>query len=129
MRNWDVLDLDVRPQAPRIIASHDDARAIVLHLRAGEELQEHEVHERAWLLVLTGEVEVESQDGTRASGGCGLLSEFTPRERHHVRARSDTRLLLFLTPWPGSGHPGAMSLADKRNVRERARERAHDDVA
>jgi hypothetical protein len=37
-------------------------------------------------------------------------------------ARSDARLLLVLAPWPGDGHPGAMSLEDKASARERARE-------
>jgi hypothetical protein len=32
---------------------------------------------------------------------------FDPRERHTVTARTDTRLLLVLAPWPGDGHPGA----------------------
>jgi hypothetical protein len=39
----------------------------------------------------------------------GVLVEFDPGERHAVRAVSDTRLLLLLTPWPAAGHPGAMS--------------------
>ena len=36
----------------------------------------------------------------------GHLFEFDPGERHEVEARSDARLLLLLTPWPGAGHPG-----------------------
>lgn len=127
MKNWDLLSLAVTPHAPKIVASTSDARAIVLHLPAGELLQEHEVHERAWVVVLAGEVEIETEDGALATGGTGLLTEFEPRERHEVRARSDARLLLLLTPWPGSGHPGTMSLSDKAHARERARERARPD--
>ena len=41
-----------------------------------------------------------------------------------MRAKADSRLLLFLAPWPGDGHPGAMSLDDKANARERAQERS-----
>ena len=41
-----------------------------------------------------------------------------------MRARSDARLLLLLSPWPGAGHPGAMTLDEKAEVRERAKERA-----
>ena len=48
----------------------------------------------------------------------------TRRSSTRSRADADTRLLLFLAPWPGDGHPGAMSLDDKANARERAQERA-----
>jgi redox-sensitive bicupin YhaK (pirin superfamily) len=123
MRSWDLSELPVEPHAPRIVASSADARAIVLKLPAGEALEEHQVHERAWLVVLEGEVEIKAHGGAQASGGMGLLAEFEPRERHEVRARSDARLLLLLTPWPGPGHPGTMSLEYKEHVRERARER------
>jgi redox-sensitive bicupin YhaK (pirin superfamily) len=129
VRSWDLSEVPVEPHTPRIVASRDDARAIVLNLPAGEALQEHEVHERAWLVVLEGEVEIDAHDGSRVSGGRGLLSEFEPRERHEVRARSNARLLLLLTPWPGAGHPGAMSLADKRLARQRARGRTSSDAA
>ncbi len=37
---------------------------------------------------------------------------------------ADARLLLVLAPWPGDGHPGAMTLDEKAHVRERARDRA-----
>jgi quercetin dioxygenase-like cupin family protein len=124
MKSWNLSELPVVPHAPRIIASSGDARVIVLNLPAGEALDEHQVHERAWLVVLEGEVEITAHGGAQASGGVGLLTEFEPRERHEVRARSDARLLLLLTPWPGPGHPGAMSLAYKERVREHARERS-----
>ena len=51
-----------------------------------------------------GEVEFE-QDGSTVSGGPGFVAHFDPKERHEVRAVSDARLLLFLAPWPGEGHP------------------------
>ena len=41
-----------------------------------------------------------------------------------MSARPDSRLLLFLAPWPGDGHPGAMGLEEKAHARERAREHA-----
>ena len=46
----------------------------------------------------------------RVAGGSGLMVEFAPGERHAVRALTTARLLLLLTPWPGDGHPGTMSL-------------------
>ena len=72
---------------------------------AGERLQEHQVHERAWLAVIGGAIEIDDADGGTISGGAGLLAAFDPNERHEVRATEDARLLLVLSPWPGEGHP------------------------
>ena len=55
----------------------------------------------------------------------GVLVYLPPRERHEVRALTDARVLLLLTPWPGSGHPGTMTLEQKAEVRARAAERAN----
>jgi quercetin dioxygenase-like cupin family protein len=123
METWDVGQLDGSPHKPEILSSSEAARVIALSLPAGERLQDHEVHERAFLAVLGGEVEVEAGDDT-VSGGAGLVAEFGPGERHEVRATADARLLLVLAPWPGNGHPGAMTLEEKAQARERARERA-----
>jgi redox-sensitive bicupin YhaK (pirin superfamily) len=122
MNHWKITNLELKPHAPEILASNDDARAIALLLRAGESLDDHEVHERAWLMVIDGEVEVTSSTGGSAIGGCGLLVEFAPSECHAVHARSDARLLLLLTPWPGAGHPGTMTLEQKTNARRDAAE-------
>jgi quercetin dioxygenase-like cupin family protein len=84
---------------------------------------DHQVHERAWVSILSGDVEITTTAGERIAGGPGLVVEFAPAERHAVRAVSDARLLLLLTPWPGAGHPGPMSLENKAHVRERAVER------
>jgi quercetin dioxygenase-like cupin family protein len=94
----------VQPQHPQVLDSRDEGRTILLALAAGDSLQEHQVHERAWVLVLVGEVEIED-GGDKVTGGSGLLALFDPGERHEVRARSDARLLLVLAPWPGEGHP------------------------
>jgi redox-sensitive bicupin YhaK (pirin superfamily) len=106
MNYWDLRTIDVRPHQPQILQSdRGEGRAIAINLPAGELLQEHEVHERAYLLVVDGEVEIEGEDSVR--GGAGLLAVFDPKERREVRAASDARLLLVLAPWPGEGHPGA----------------------
>jgi quercetin dioxygenase-like cupin family protein len=120
MQSWDLKTIDAEPHQPQILASGDDARTIVLHLPAGEELQEHEVHERARLVIVDGEVDVTALGGDTVAAGAGHLFEFDPGERHTVSARSDARLLLMLTPWPGDGHPGAMTLEQKAEARERA---------
>ena len=120
MNSWDLTALDLKPRLPEILLSTDSARAIALDLEAGEALSEHEVHERAWLVVLDGAIEVTTAAGERTRGGAGLLIEFAPGERHEVRASSDSRLLLLLTPWPGSGHPGAMTIREKLYARRHA---------
>jgi quercetin dioxygenase-like cupin family protein len=65
------------------------------------------VHERAWVCVIDGEVEINEPGGEPVTGGPGLLSIFDPNERHEVKASTDARLLLVLSPWPGKGHPSA----------------------
>lgn len=124
MESWDLKTVEVEPRQPRILASGDDARSIVLNLPEGEELQEHEVHERARLIVVDGEVDVTTEGGASANAGAGHLFEFDPGERRTIVARSDTRLLYVLSPWPGDGHPGALTLEEKAQARERAAEHA-----
>ena|SRR3712207_1288791 len=107
MEHWDLRTLDVQPHQPQILSSvRGDARSIAIRLPAGEQLQDHEVHERAHLIVVDGEVEVD-QAGDVTSAGPGAFFVFDPHERHEVRATSEARLLLILAPWPGDGHPGA----------------------
>jgi quercetin dioxygenase-like cupin family protein len=104
METWDIASLDVRPHHPEVLRSDDETRVIAINLPAGEALQEHQVHERAWLVVAGGEIEVE-QAGRTVTGGPGFLAHFEPAERREVRATSDARLVLLLSPWPGDGHP------------------------
>ena len=122
MQNWNLKTVEAEPHQPLILASAEDARTIVIHLPAGEEMQEHEVHERARVLVVDGDVEVTTEGGETVVASAGHLFEFDPGERHTVAARSDARLLLVPSPWPGDGHPGAMTLEEKAEVRERAAE-------
>jgi quercetin dioxygenase-like cupin family protein len=123
MNTWEINNLSADPHKPEILSSSDAARVVAITLPAGEALQDHEVHEHAWVIVTSGEIEVEA-DGQTTAGGPGLVAEFGPHERHEVRAKSDAQIVLVLAPWPGDGHPGAMSLEDKANAREKARERA-----
>jgi quercetin dioxygenase-like cupin family protein len=123
VNSWELKALDLDVRLPEILSSTDAARAIVIDLDEGESLAEHEVHERAWLLIVDGAVEVTTGAGERAGGGPGLLLEMAPGERHEVLATTRSRLLLLLTPWPGDGHPGAMSIREKLYARRHAARR------
>lgn len=60
MHSWDIQTLELKPRLPEILSSSDAARVIALDLAAGESLPEHAVHERAWLVVLDGHIDVSS---------------------------------------------------------------------
>ncbi len=124
MDDWDLKGLAWRPHQPEIICSTEQGRAIVLDLPAGEKLQDHQVHEGAWITVIDGELKIAGHAGKTIDAEPGTLVQFAPGERHEVQAVADSRILLLLTPWPGAGHPGAMTLTEKTDVRERAAERA-----
>jgi len=104
MQHWNLRSIDVAPHQPEVLQSEGEGRSIVIQLPAGEALQEHQVHERAWLIVVDGEIEL-VQDGGSERAGAGTLAVFEPSERHEVRATTDARLFLLLAPWPGEGHP------------------------
>jgi quercetin dioxygenase-like cupin family protein len=105
MQTWDLSAIDVQPHQPEVLTTDEEGRIIALHLPAGEKLGEHQVHERAWLVVVSGSVEISEPGGESVTGGTGLLASFDPNERHEVAAVEDARLLLVLSPWPGEGHP------------------------
>jgi quercetin dioxygenase-like cupin family protein len=105
MQSWQLRDLPVQAHQPEVLVSTAEGRAIVIELPAGDRLQEHQVHERGWLVVLDGEIELIDADGRSVTGGAGMLAHFDPNERREVRALGQSRLLLLLTPWPGAGHP------------------------
>jgi quercetin dioxygenase-like cupin family protein len=123
MNDWDLKRLSWRPHHPQILSSTEEGRAIVLDLPAGEMLQDHQVHEAAWITIIDGQVEISSHMGQTIDVKAGTLVEFAPQERREIKALADSRLLLLLTPWPGPGHPGAMTLEEKTGVRDRAADR------
>ena len=82
METWDIASLDVQPHQPEVLRSDPEARAIAINLPAGEQLQEHQVHERAWVVVASGEVEVRAG---RVDG------RGRPRVRRALRAEAAPR--------------------------------------
>lgn len=122
MNTWDLTTVDVKPRQPQILETNE-ARAIIVNLPAGESMPDHQVHEHAWVTVVTGEIYMtELAGGTKVRAGAGTLIHFQPHERHRVDAITDARLLLLLAPWPGKGHPGETPLDEKRVASQRAAE-------
>jgi redox-sensitive bicupin YhaK (pirin superfamily) len=105
MRSWDLSTLEVDVHHPVVLDSEEEGRAILINLPANDRLQEHQVHERAWVLVVSGRVRIDLPTGESESGGTGFLAAFDPAERREVTAEEDSRLLMLLSPWPGDGHP------------------------
>jgi quercetin dioxygenase-like cupin family protein len=103
MEHWDVRTMPIEVHRPAVLQSNGEGRAIAINLPAGDQLQEHQVHERAWLLVVDGWIEIATPEGETVVAGPGVLAVFDPAERHEVRATENARLLLLLAPWPGEG--------------------------
>jgi quercetin dioxygenase-like cupin family protein len=105
VESWQLDSESVEAHAPRVLRSDDDAnRIILLLLPEGESLSDHQVHEHALVVVLDGEVVIRAGADEQRLGTHGL-GHFEPAERHEVHALKDSRLLIFLAPWPGPGHP------------------------
>jgi quercetin dioxygenase-like cupin family protein len=104
METWNLTSINLVPRQPEVLKSDPEARLIAINLPAGAALTEHQVHERAYLVVAEGEIEVE-EAGQTETGGPGFIAHFSANERHEVRAKTDARLVLILAPWPGEGHP------------------------
>ena len=117
MDDWDLKRLAWRPHNPEILSSNEEGRATVLDLPDGEMLQDHQVREGAWITVIYGDVKITSRTGKTIDARPGTLVQFAPQEQ--VKALADSRILLLLTPWPGPGHPGTMTLEEKTEVRGR----------
>jgi quercetin dioxygenase-like cupin family protein len=107
MESWDLTTADIEVHKPQILRSDANAaRAIAINLPAGDKLQEHEVHEHAYVVVISGRIEVEA-GGSTSGAGAGTVVHFEPHERHEVRAIEDSRFLLLLAPWTGPGRDEA----------------------
>jgi quercetin dioxygenase-like cupin family protein len=108
MKSWDVTNLDLEVHKPQVLLSEQGvARSIAINLPGGDRLQEHEVHEHTYLVLISGELEIADADKGSFTATPGYVVHWVPGERREVRANQDSRFLLFLAPWPGQGHPGS----------------------
>jgi quercetin dioxygenase-like cupin family protein len=104
VQSWNLreIDADGGSRSPVVLESDDAARAVLIVLEPGQSLGDHQVKERAFLLVVDGTVQVEA--GESRDAGPGTLFKFEPDERRAIASQSGARILLFFAPWPGEGH-------------------------
>ena len=105
MRSWNLTEIEAEggSRSPVVLDSDEAARAVLIVLEPGQELGDHQVKEHAFILVVEGTVDVESQ-GETLTAVAGTLFTFEPDERRSVSSPAGARILLFLAPWPGEGH-------------------------
>jgi quercetin dioxygenase-like cupin family protein len=105
VQSWNLTEIEAPGGTidPQVLSTDDGARAIAIRLEAGQTMSDHQVRERAWLVVVEGSAEITSGDEV-VRGGVGTLATFAPGERHAVSSESGARVLLLLAPWPGDGH-------------------------
>jgi quercetin dioxygenase-like cupin family protein len=105
VQSWNLLELETPEgsRSPIVLHSTDDARSVLIALKPGQRLGDHQVHENAYMVVVDGLVEVES-GGESVQADAGTLVRFDARERHRVSTQDGARILLLFAPWPGEGH-------------------------
>jgi quercetin dioxygenase-like cupin family protein len=105
MKSWALRELETPggTRSPVVLHRGDEGRAVLIGLEPGQELGEHQVKESAFLVVVDGDVRVES-GGEVLAAGPGTLVTFEPDERRSVSSASGARILLLFAPWPGAGH-------------------------
>jgi quercetin dioxygenase-like cupin family protein len=103
VEQWDLNAVGVSSTQPLVLATADQARAILIKLDPGQEYGDHQVLEGAWLLVVDGIAQV-TAGGDVVEAGPATLLRFEPGERREVRSDAGARLLLMLAPWPAVGH-------------------------
>ncbi|MBK5233879.1 MAG: cupin domain-containing protein [Thermoleophilia bacterium] len=104
MHTWNLVDYDVEPQKPQILGTTKEGRAVLVNLPAGDSMPDHQVRERATVVVILGRIEITTEDGETINGGTGTMVVFEPSERHSLVAHEDSRFLLLLAPWSLDEH-------------------------
>jgi quercetin dioxygenase-like cupin family protein len=105
VQSWDLTAIEAPDgtRSPAVLETADGARAIVIRLAPGQELGDHQVHERAWLIVVQGSAHIRAGADAVEAGPNTLLT-FEPGERHSVASADGAQVLLILAPWPDERH-------------------------
>jgi quercetin dioxygenase-like cupin family protein len=105
VKSWSLTEIEAPGGTvdPVVLTTDDGARAIAIRLEAGQALRDHQLRERAWVVVVEGEAELRSGD-TVVDARAGTLVTFDPGERHAISSADGARVLMILAPWPGPGH-------------------------
>jgi quercetin dioxygenase-like cupin family protein len=105
VQRWDLAEIATPEgtRSPVVLHSEDEARVVLIEIKPGQELGDHQVKEHAWVFVVDGVVTVEAA-AERTEAGAGTLLRFLPDERHSLSSADGARVLLMLAPWPGQGH-------------------------
>jgi quercetin dioxygenase-like cupin family protein len=105
VQSWNLREIETPggSRSPVVLRSDDSARAVLIALEPGQALGDHQVKERALVLVLDGHVRVEA-GGESVDGEPGSFFSFDADERRSISAETGARILLVLAPWPGEGH-------------------------
>ena len=117
MQSWDVGEIEA-PAGTRLAAvleTVDGARAIIIRLAPGEELGDHQVRERTWLMVVEGSARIVADDDV-VEAGPGTLLTLEPGERHSVASMGGARIVMILSSWPAEGHYPAWPGGDLPNI-------------
>jgi quercetin dioxygenase-like cupin family protein len=105
MQRWKLLEIAAPDgtRDPVVLYSDETVRAVLVVLRPGQSLGDHQVKENAWVVVVDGSVSI-SADGKVEQAERGTVLRFDPDERHALSSADGARVLLLLAPWPGAGH-------------------------
>ena len=105
-RVFDLLaQLSFKDNGPRVqqLSESDDARLVGLALRAGQEIKEHRSPSRLTVQVIDGCL-LFGAAGQEIRLRAGMVLQIDPGVPHHLRAETDTLLLLLMTPSPARVH-------------------------
>jgi quercetin dioxygenase-like cupin family protein len=106
VQHWNLNEIETPDgsRSPAVLHSQvGESRVVLIELTPGQQLSEHQVTEAALLLIVSGQVRVETA-ADAVDAGAGELFRFDPAERHSVSSADGARVLLTLSPWPGEGH-------------------------
>ena len=87
----------------------------VIRVAPGEELGDHQVRERTWLMVVEGTAHIVAGDDV-VEAGPGTLLTLEPGERHSVASVGGARIVMILSSWPAEGHYPAWPGGDLPNI-------------